>query len=165
MVAGGSAAAGSRTVGADAARMVNHLQAFGHEVVLLGDRGELDAVQESLPPGRRVAEIESDHELDGVDPDAAGWLISDSADICAGARSHRRLKTVLVGAASTNDLAHRPADRLARSLSDAVLDILATETMPEPVRSSQETPAEADEDGLGDPIAQETLVASEPGGA
>jgi hypothetical protein len=158
MVAGGSAAAGSRTVGVDAARMVNHLLAFGHEVVLLGDREELDATHESLPAGRRFAEIEADHELDGVDPDAEGWLVSDSADLCAGARTHRRLKTVLVGAPSSNDLAHQPADRLARSLSDAVLDILATETMPEPAPGSRDG-------GSAEPAGEEpTLVGAEPGG-
>lgn len=157
MVAGGSAASGSRTVGADAARMVNHLLAFGHEVVLLGNREELDAARGAQPFARRVAELESNDELDGVDCDAAGWLVSDSADMCAGARTHRRLKTVLVGAAPSSDLAHRPADRLARSLSDAVLDILATEAMPEPIRSSRDSAV-----GQSDPASDATVAAPDP---
>lgn len=141
MVAGGSAAAGSHSVSTDAARMVSHMLAFGHEIVLLGDRDELDAARESLPTVERVAELESADELSGVDLDAFGWLVTDSADVCAGARGHRRLKTVLVGASGSSDLAHRPADRLARSLSDAVLDILATEAMPEPTPAMRESAA------------------------
>ncbi len=162
MVAGGSAAPGSRSMNADAARMVNHLLAFGHTVVLLGGRDELDAARESLPSSRRVSEVESNGDLEGVSSDAGGWLVSDSADLCAGARTHRRLKTVLVGAASSSDLAHRPADRLARSLSDAVLDILATEAMPEPV------PAPSSHDGALAQVehqADRPLVAPEVGGA
>ncbi len=138
MVAGGTAAPGSRSLGADAARMVNHLLAFGHKVVLLGSCETLDAARESLPFARRVSELDCSDELGAVASDAGGWLVSDSADLCAGARTHRRLKTVLVGQPSSSDLAHRPADRLARSLSDAVLDILATEAMPEPAPSSHD---------------------------
>lgn len=136
MVAGGAAAGGAHTVSSEAARMVNHLLTCGHEVVLLGDGANLEAAQESLPIAGRISVVEADDGADGslggVDSDAAGWLVSDSADRCAGAaRMHRRLKTVLVGASeSSHDLAHRPADRMARSLSDAVLDILATEAMP-----------------------------------
>ncbi len=137
MVAGGTAAPGSRSLGADAARMVNHLLAFGHKVVLLGSREALDAARGSLPFARRVAELDCSEELSAVASDAGGWLVSDSADLCAGARAHRRLKTVLVGPPPSGDLAHRPAARLARSLSDAVLDILATEAMPEPAPSSR----------------------------
>jgi hypothetical protein len=157
MVAGGSAAAGSQSVGADAERMIGHLLAFGHNVVLLGDREKLDAARASLPIARRVPELESNDELDGVDSDAGGWLVSDRPERCAGARTHRRLRTVLVGAPSSYDLAHRPADRLARSLADAVLDILATEAMPEAAQNNPEgavAQPESDVDGH--------LVAPEP---
>lgn len=160
MVAGGTAAPGSRSLGADAARMVNHLLAFGHKVVLLGSRESLDAARGSLPFARRVSELNCSDELDGVASDAGGWLVSDSADLCAGARTHRRLRTVLVGGSSSSDLAHRPADRLARSLSDAVLDILATEAMPEPAPSSH--------DGMLaqlDPAGDRPLAAPEVGRA
>jgi hypothetical protein len=160
MVAGGTAAAGTQSIGTDAARMVSHLLAFGHDVVLLGDRGQLDAARASLPVAGEVTELESNDELDGVDSDAAGWLVTDSADRCTGARTHRRLKTVLVGSPPNHDLAHRPADRLARSLSDAVLDILATEAMPEPAPSNRDG-----EVGQPEDEADTYRVASEPSGA
>lgn len=157
MVAGGSAAAGSESVGADAARMISHLLTFGHEVVLVGDRERLDAARASLPIARRVPQLEVNDELDGVESDATGWLVSDSAERCAGARSHRKLKTVLVGGAATGNLAHRPADRLARSLADAVLDILATEAMPETAPGSQGGAQDQDDE------ADRSLVGTEPG--
>jgi len=132
----GAPAAGQRVVGVDcvpdheADRMVDHLLECGHRVVLLGDDKTLDTAQAALPLAGRVA-LAPDGDLDAIDRDAVGWLISDSSERFAEARQHRRLKTVLIGAsASTTDLAHRPADRLARSLHDAVLGVLATEAMP-----------------------------------
>lgn len=141
MVAGGAAAPGTQTVGSDADRMVSHLLSFGHRVVLVGEPDKLEAARASLPIVRRVPIIEAPEELAEAE-ETGGWLVSDSPDRCA--RMHRRLKTVLVGASTaTHDLAHRPADRLARSLTDAVLDILATEAMPdEPTPTEPENPAE-----------------------
>lgn len=147
MVAGGAAAPGTQTVGSDADRMVSHLLSFGHQVVLLGEPDKLEAARASLPIIRRVPSIEASGELAEVE-ETGGWLVSDSADRCA--RMHRRLKTVLVGSSTaTHDLAHRPADRLARSLTDAVLDILATEAMPdEPATTTAAEPVTAGADTL-----------------
>lgn len=136
MVAGGATAGDALTVSSEAARMVNHLLACGNQVVILGDATKLEAAKASLPISGGVSVLETDTgaegSIEGVDSDTAGWLVSDNAELCAGAaRTHRRLKTVLIGGSeATHDLAHRPADRFARSLGDAVLDILATEAMP-----------------------------------
>jgi hypothetical protein len=142
-IAGGLDAGDTLAVREDATRMVSHLLECGHKVVVVGEDPALSAARDALPPDLRGVVI-AEGTVSDVAGDAAGWFVSDVAEHCTGAREHRRLKTVLVGASeSTHDLAHRPADRLARSLGDAVLDILASEAMPEPASGQAPPSAEA----------------------
>lgn len=113
-------------------RMIGHLLDCGHRVVLVGEPDKLVKARATLAEGFRTATLEPDPTTAGVPEDARGWLITNSADACAAVREKRRLRTILVGGSTgPHDLAHRPADLLARSLSDAVIEILATEAMPE----------------------------------
>ena len=142
MIAGGLDAGSTLAIREDAARMVSYLLECGHKVVIVGEDPALSTAQEALPRDLRGVVI-AEGLVSDVAGDEAGWFVSDAAEHCTGAREHRRLKTVLVGASeSTHDLAHRPADRLARSLGDAVLDILASEAMPEPPSGRAPKPAE-----------------------
>jgi hypothetical protein len=117
------AEASDAVVDAEAARMVQHLEDFGHEVVILWrDAPPQVAAASQTGPGADLPD--SAGALEAVDGTASGWFVSDKPERCIAAHELRRLTTVLVGAADTaRDLAHRPADRLARSLSDAVLDV------------------------------------------
>ncbi len=134
MIAGGAAAARGVAAAArdctprdDAARMVGHLLTSGHQVMLLGAPDEVAAAQATMHP-RWPVQIAPADWPEGTDGGAAGWLVTDSPARCAAKRAHPRLRTVLVEASSRwQDLAHRPADLLARSLRSAVLDILASE--------------------------------------
>ena len=124
----------------EAARMVHHLEDFGHEVVILWRDASPEVMAASQTdlgaslPGGGAA-------LDTVDSAAAGWFVSDRPERCVAAHELRRLRTVLVGSsAAGRDLAHRPADRMARSIPDAVLDILASEAM-DPQGQGAESPA------------------------
>ena len=113
-------------------RMVGHLLDCGHRVVLVGEPDQLEKARATLTVGSKTATLVPDPTAAGVPEDARGWLITESPEACAAVREKRRLRTILVGGSSDpNDLAHRPADLLARSLSDAVIEILATEAMPE----------------------------------
>ncbi|MFN8629305.1 MAG: hypothetical protein U0838_03005 [Chloroflexota bacterium] len=118
-------------VDAEAARMVHHLKEFGHDVVILWRDASPDVAAASQH-GSGAALPDGEADLASVDTGSVGWFVSDRPERCAAAHELRRLRTVLVGAAETRDLAHRPADRMARSLPDAVLDILASEAMDPP---------------------------------
>lgn len=127
MIAGGMAASRSLTLRDDAARLIGHLLASGHEVLLLGEADQIRAARESLPPRCQVA-VAPEGWPAGEGRTATGWLVTDSPGRCAAKREHPRLRTVLVAASSrASDLAHRPADRLARSLGSAILEILVAE--------------------------------------
>ncbi len=120
----------------DAARMVGHLLASGHEVLLLSEADVVKAVQSSLHPRYQV-EAAPDGWLHDLDPMTTGWFVTDSPARCAIKREHPRLRTVLVDSPiHTDDLAHRPADRVARSLSSAILEILCAEATSAPTTAS-----------------------------
>jgi hypothetical protein len=98
--------------------------------VILGEPDRLERVEASMGGTQRVAMIVAGPDGSGVPGDATGWLVTDDAEACAAARDRVRLRTVLVGASGADPAAaQRPADRLARSLGDAVMGILASEAM------------------------------------
>jgi hypothetical protein len=141
------AEASDAVVDAEAARMVHHLKEFGHDVVILW-RDASPEIVEASQHGLGATLPNGDLDLASVDAGSAGWFISDRPERCVAAHELRRLRTVLIGAGvATSDLAHRPADRLARSLPDAVLDILASEAMDSPAEEidspAGELPADA----------------------
>lgn len=111
-------------------RMVAHLLDAGHTVMLAGDAPDLADVRAALPadvagrvqvhPGR-IADL-------GLD--ATGWLVTSSTETCEALHEHRRLRSILVGSASGSaGQVDRPADVVARSLTDAVLGILTEDAM------------------------------------
>jgi hypothetical protein len=112
-----------------AAAAVRHLVDAGYRVVLVGDGPELATAEAALagsPAGRARGVVRR------LPEDAAGWLVSNDATTCAGARGWRRLRTILVGpSVPERGLAHRPSDVEARDLIGAVLAILTAEAMPE----------------------------------
>jgi len=135
-IAGGAGASDAFSVGAGSDRLVGHLVGSGHRVVLIGDASQLHDALAALSPDDDLtslpAPLPGGSTIDAIPGDAIGWLITDSAEACAAARARRRLRTILIGGSTADqDLAHRRADRLARSLGDAVLEILASEAMPQ----------------------------------
>lgn len=112
----------------EAARACGNLRALGHRVILVGaaaSQGRDDASGRNEPTaGTRAGRP--------VLPDeAVGWLLSGDPSTCERARHGRRLRTVLVGPWTAGRTAmERPADVVARDLSDAVLTVMTTEAMP-----------------------------------
>jgi hypothetical protein len=114
----------------DLARMVGHLVDAGHDVVLTGEARPLDEICAALPaPVTARIEMREGPAMD-LDAEAAGWVVTSDAAVCEQLRDHRRLRTILVGSAGgASDQLDRPADVVARSLTDAVLEILTEDAM------------------------------------
>lgn len=113
----------------DLHRMIDHLLDAGHDVVIVGDGRLVDAAVSILPPAQAGRIGRQDKGLTGLD-DPEGWLITGSPESCDEVREHRRLRTILVGPATgTGSQVDRPADILARSLTDAVIEILTEDAM------------------------------------
>jgi hypothetical protein len=106
----------------EAAAAIRHLIEADCRVVLWGP-----------PDGARNGTVPAEVESATALPDnAAGWLVTADEARCGEARSHRGLRTILVGpSVPGRGLAHRASDLEARDLVDAALAILAADAMPE----------------------------------
>ena len=105
-----------------ALRSLRFLREAGHDVVLVVDDGSEAPAWAS--PGGEWSSVELD--LVPVRPPTASWYLTSDVGRCLGRSA--LLRTVLIGSTPAPAAIHR-CDAMARDVSAAALEILATEAM------------------------------------